>query len=92
MASAAAAGGEVDLRLLTFLSHPVLSLCRADEGLHQGAERAAVQQCGGASERTEVRMDVLCFSSRERHDKTHEDFNISLLVRLLLQVHDTASK
>lgn len=65
MASAAAAGGVVDLRLLTFLSHPVLSLCRADEGLHQGAERAAVQQCGGASERTEVRMDV-CVSVAEK--------------------------
>lgn len=36
----------------------MLSLCRADEGLHQGAERTAVQQCGGASERTEVCINV----------------------------------
>uniref|UniRef100_A0A8D3BRX1 Family with sequence similarity 49 member A, like n=1 Tax=Scophthalmus maximus TaxID=52904 RepID=A0A8D3BRX1_SCOMX len=34
-------------------SHPLCCLC-ADEGLHQGAERTTVQQCGGTSERTEV--------------------------------------
>lgn len=37
---------------------PVLSLCRPDEGLHQSAERAAVQQRGGTPERAEVRMNV----------------------------------
>lgn len=28
--------------------------CLADEGVHQGAERAAVQQRGGSPERAEV--------------------------------------
>lgn len=42
-----------------------LSLCPADEGLHQGAERAAVQQRRGTSECTEVRM-VEWISAREK--------------------------
>lgn len=33
-------------------------VCCADEGLHQGVERAAFKQRGGTVERTEVSVDL----------------------------------
>lgn len=41
-------------------------LIPADEGLHQGAEGAAVQQRGGSPQRTEVGVSACILAARKR--------------------------
>lgn len=59
-------------------------LIPADEGLHQGAEGAAVQQRGGSPQRTEVGVSACIPAARKRpHVSPY---------RPSLKVHDTTSK